>query len=122
MNPFLDSEAARFEQLPGSLGVGLMPEANGLFRRVDCGTNIFAPPFGAEPPDFVEHFDCTTRIDFAQEMQPSRRERHTPGWDQMTQASAQPAEPRAASHLCRCLARQRGWIILIHIPAPEQRY
>ena len=74
MNRFLDSKAAPFDQLPSSLGTGLVPEANCLLLSVDRRADILATPLRADPPDFVQHFDRTCGVDFAQEMNPSSRE------------------------------------------------
>src|SRR5215212_2519969 len=106
MNSLLDRKTACFDQLPSGLGALLMPEGNRLLRCVDRRANIFAAPLGAEPPDLVQHLDGTALIDFAHEMQPPSRERHTPRWDQMTQGCAQPPDFCAASHLSRCLVCQ----------------
>src|SRR5687767_11904833 len=121
MNSLPDSKTTRFDHLPPGLGAGLMPEGNRLLGCVDRRANVFAAPLGAEPPDLVQHFDCTTGVDFAHEMQSSSRERHTTRWDQMTQGCAQPPDRHAASHLSRSLACQGGRIILVHVPAPEER-
>src|SRR5215213_624534 len=120
MYRFLEHKLARFDPLPSGLGAGLMPEANRLLRCVDRCPYILTTPFGAETPDFIQYFDCTALVDFAQEMYPSSSQRQAPLWDHLTQASTQHAHFRTASHLRRSLTRECWWIVLLHIPAPEQ--
>ena len=120
MNPLLDWKAARFDQLPSCLGVGLMPEANALLLNVDRRTDIFATPFGAEPPDLVQHFDRTIEVDFAQEMNPASTQWHAPDWNQAAQGSGEPPQPRATVHLSGGLAFECGRVVMVHIPAPEE--
>ena len=120
MNSFLDDKSARFDQLPPSLGVGLVPEGNRLLGRVDRRPYILTTPLGAKTPDFVQDFDRTAGVDFAQEMYPSPSQRQAPLWDRDAQASAQQSHARSASHLRGSLARECGWIVMIHRAAPEQ--
>lgn len=87
MNRFLQAKAARLDQLPSGLDVGLVPEANCLLLSVDGRTNIFATPLGAKLPDFVEQLDRTCGVDFAHEVYPSDGDGQAPFWDQVPQAS-----------------------------------
>jgi len=121
MHRFLDYEATCFDQVPSDLGAGLMPEGNRLRLGVDRRANVFATPLGAETPNFVQHFDGSAGVDFAHEMQPPSRQGHPPGWDQDAQGSAQPPYRRTTACLSRSLVRQCRRIILVHIPAPEER-
>src|SRR5262245_50854350 len=116
MNPLLDSKAARFDQLPPCLGVGLVPEANGLFLSVDRRADILTTPRQSKPPDFVQQFDCSCGVDLAHEMNPSSTQRQAPRRDQMTQASTQQSHPRTASHLRGRLAAYGRRVVMIHIP------
>src|SRR5262245_53603754 len=120
MNPLLDAKSARLDPLPLGLGTLLVPEGDRLLGCVDRRPYILTAPFGANWPDFIQYFDCTALVDFAQEMYPSSRQRQTPLWNDLTQASAQQPYARTAPHLCRCLTRECWWIVLLHIPAPEQ--
>src|SRR5829696_9076811 len=120
MNRFLDDKAAHFDQLPTGLGAGLVPKANRLLGCVDRRPYILTTPLGAKPPDLVEQFDYTARVDFAQEMQPSSREWYTPLWDQPTQGCVQPPDRRTASHLRWRLAVECRRIIVVGVPAPEE--
>src|SRR5215212_4005089 len=119
MSRFLDNKAAFFDQLPPGLGAGLMPQADRLLCRVSRRADILTTPFGTEPPHFVQQRQRTTRVDFAHKMQPSGRQRQALVWDQASQASIQQPHARATSHLSWALARERGWIVMIHIPVPE---
>src|SRR5438045_2233249 len=121
MNWFLDSKAARFDQLPGCLGVGLAPEANGLFLSVDRRADIFTTPPQSEPPDVVQHFDRSCGVDLAHEMNPSSTQWQAPQGDQMTQGSTQQSHVRAASHLRGRLAAYGRRVVMVHIPVPEDR-
>src|SRR6266536_6450663 len=105
MNRFLDDKSARFDQLPPGLGAGLVPEGNRLLLSVDRRPYILTTPLRAETPDFVQYFDRTIGVDFAQEVDPSLRQRQAPLWDQAAQASAQSAHARTASHLRYGLTR-----------------
>src|SRR2546422_5980544 len=121
MNSFLDSKAARFDQLPGRHGVGLVPEANCLLLDVDRRADIFSSPIRAEPPDFFQLFDRSCGIDLAHEMNPSSGEWEAPGGNQPTQGSTQQPRARAASHLSGGLAAYCRRVVMVHIPAPEER-
>src|SRR6266536_238174 len=101
MNSFLDYEATCFDQEPSDLGGGLMPEGNRLRLGVDRRANVFATPLGAEPPNFVQHFDRSAGVDFAHEMQPPSRQGHPSRWDQPAQGSVQPPDRRALACLSR---------------------
>src|SRR6266542_2720847 len=120
MNRFLQPKATHFDQLPSTLGAGLVPEAKCLLLSVDRRADILATPLWAQTPNFVQHFDRTAGVDFAHHMKPSGSQRQAPLGDQDAQASTQHAHTRAASHLPGSLARERGWLVLVHIPAPEQ--
>src|SRR5215211_820014 len=120
MNCFLDSKAALFDQVPTGLSAGLMPETNRLLLSVDRRADILTTPFGSEPPHFVQQRQRTIRVDFAHKVQPSGRQRQASLWDQPSQARIQPPHARARSHLSRALARERGRIVLMHIPVPEE--
>src|SRR6266508_484517 len=121
MNCFLDSKAVRFDQLPGCLGVGLVPEANGLFLSVDRRADIFTTPLPSEPPDLVQHFDCPCGVALAHEMNPSSTQRQAPPGDQMTQGSTQRSHARAASHLRGRATAYCRRVVMVHIPVPEDR-
>src|SRR6266496_364765 len=121
MNRFLDDKSARFDQLPPGLGAGLVPEGNRLLLSVDRRPYILTTPLRAETPDFVQYFDRTIGVDFAQQMYPSGSQRQAPLWDQDAQASAQHSHARTASELRGSLIRECGWIVMVHIPAPEER-
>src|SRR5215211_7933634 len=120
MNRFLNPKAARFDQAPIALGASLVPEAHFLHLCVDRRAHILATPPRSKVPNFVQHFDCTTGVDFAQKMKPSLRQRQASLWYQSAQIGSQQPHTRAASKLRRGLARERGWLVVIHIPAPEQ--
>src|SRR5215213_450012 len=120
MNRFLQPKAARFDQLPSTLGAGLVPQAKCLFARVDRRADILATPPRPQTPDFVQHFDRTAGVDFAQKMNPSFRQRQAPRRDQSAQIATQQPHTRAASHLRGGLARERRWLVVLHIPSPEQ--
>src|SRR5437762_12721757 len=105
MNPFLDDKSARFNPLPTGLGAGVVPETDRLLRRVDRRPYVLTAPLGAETPDFVQYFDRTVGIDFAQEMYPSGSQRQAPLWDQSAQASTQQSHSRTASQLRGSLTR-----------------
>src|SRR5215212_9779660 len=98
MDWFLYSKATPFDQPPGCLGGGLLPEANRLVRGVDRCAHILTTPLRAHLPDLIQHFDRTAGVDFAQEMNPSSRQRHMSLGYQMTQASSQPLHTYTASH------------------------
>src|SRR5262245_8530464 len=121
MNCFLDSKTARFDQLPSLIGVGLVPEANRLLLNIDRRADIFTTPHQSEPPDLVQHFDRSCRVDLAQEMNPSSGERQAPLGDQMTHGATQQPHSRATSHLTGRLAAYCRWVVMVHIPAPEDR-
>jgi len=121
MNPLLDSKAARFDQLPWRICVGLMPEANALLLCVDRRAHIFTTPPQSQLPDFVQHFDRSCAIDLAHEMNPSSTQRQAPFRDQLTQVSSQQPQRCAASHLSGCLAIECGRVVMVHVPAPEDR-
>ena len=104
MNCFLDSKAARFDQLPGLIGVGLVPEANRLLLCIDRRADIFTTPLPSELPDFVQQFDRSCGVDLAHEMNPSSTQRQAPLGDQMTQGSTQQPHACTASHLSGRLA------------------
>ena len=121
MNGFLHSKAAHFDQLPGRLCVGLVPEADTLLLGVDRCAHIFTTPPQSEPPHLVQHLDRSCAVDLAHEMNSSSGQRHTPLRDQMPQASVQQSHTRAASHLSGRLAIERGRVVMVHVPTSEDR-
>src|SRR5215210_7510033 len=103
MHSLLDTKATRFDHLPATLGVGLMPEADRLLPRVDRCPDVFARPLWPNLPYFVQHDDPACRLDFSQEMQPSRADGQLPFWNQSLQSSAQVPNLPTLPHLCGCL-------------------
>src|SRR5262245_40416709 len=121
MNCFLDNKAALFDQPPSGLSALLMPEANRLLLCVDRRSDILTTPLRTEPPYFVQQPQRTTRVDFAQRRASAGRQRQAPLWDQTPEARSPLPHPRTTSDLNWAPARERGRIILMHIPAPEER-
>src|SRR5215211_3535587 len=121
MNRFLEPKTARFDQPPRSFGIGLVPEAKCLLRCVERRADILATPPRPETPHFVHNFDCPVGVDFAHKVNSSGSQRQAPRRYLSAQASTQQSYACATSHLRRCLARKRGWRVMVHIPPPEER-
>src|SRR5262245_40420048 len=122
MNLLLHAKTTRFDQMPLSCGGTLMPKGDLLLARTKRRTNILAAPPHAQRPDRIEHNQLALAIDFAQKMYSACRYRQPSLWQQPMQLAAQTPRRSASTHFGWGLAFQTGRSVVVHIPAPEERY
>ena len=91
MNCLLEPKAARFEQVPLGLCLGLVPHGQSLLGGIDGGADVVANPAWPDRPEFVEQFDRPRRRDFAHQMNTPGREGQAAWGKQVAQGSGQRA-------------------------------
>jgi len=121
MNCLLEPKAARFDQIPLGLCLGLVPQRQRLFGGIDGGADVVPNPAGPDGPEFVEQFDRPHRRNFAHQMNPPGREGQATWGKQVAQGSGQRPHGLSAAHLRRRFAVECGGAIAGMIPVQEAR-
>ena len=121
MNCLLEPKAAGFDQVPLGLGLGLVPQGQSLFGRIDGGADVVPNPAWSDRPEFVEQFDGPRRRDFAHQMNTPGSEGQASWRKQVLQRGGQRAHGLPPAHLRRRFAVEGRGAIASMIPAQEAR-